>query len=84
MQRIIVFNNKRCKYNMILQDLETLFQNLQKYGQKGHVVILFSYVTKKIFTVKRCVFSKESTWHRCLVAESGKISQKMTFIINVE
>jgi hypothetical protein len=57
---------------MILQDLKILFQDLQKYDQKGHFVILFSDVTKNLFYDKRCVFSKESTWHRCLVAESGR------------
>ena len=46
---------------MILQDLKILFQDSQKYDQKGHFVILFSGVTKNIFYGKRCVFSKEST-----------------------
>ena len=34
---------------MILQDLKILFQDSQKYGQKGHFVILFSDVTKNLF-----------------------------------
>jgi hypothetical protein len=57
---------------MILQDLKILFQNSRKYRQKGHFVILFSDVTKNLFYGKRCVFLKESTWHRCLVAEIGQ------------
>ena len=64
---------------MILQDLKILFQDAQKYGQKGHFVILFSDVTKNLFYGKRCVFSKESTWHRCPVAECGGNRSKMGF-----
>ena len=59
---------------MILQDLKILFQDLRKYDQKGHFVILFSDVTKNLFYDKRCVFSKESTWRK--VAEIG---QKLDF-----
>ena len=46
---------------MILQDLTMLLQDVQKYGQKGHFVILFSDVTKNLFYGKSCVFSKKST-----------------------
>jgi hypothetical protein len=64
---------------MSLQDLKKIFQDSQKYDQKGHFVILFSDVTKNLFCDKRCVFSKESTWHRCLVAKSGRNWSKIGF-----
>ena len=33
-----------CKYDMLLQEIEISFQESQKYSQKGHFEILFSYV----------------------------------------
>ena len=62
---------------MILQDLKKIFQDSQKYDQIGHFVILFSDVTKNLFYDKRCVSSKESTWHR--LAESGRNWSKIGF-----
>ena len=64
---------------MILQDLKKIFQDSRKYDQKGHFVILFSDVTKNIFYSKICVFSKESTWHRCVVGETGGNGSKLDF-----
>ena len=79
MQLIIVFNKKRCKYDMLLQDLKILFQESRKYGQKGHFEILLSDATKNLFYSKRCVFSKELTWHRSHLAEIGGNWSKIGF-----
>ena len=57
MKKWIDFQNNRCKYVRILQDLRESFQYSQKYGQKGRFVILFSYVRKNLFYGKSCVFS---------------------------
>ena len=52
------------KYSRILWNLKQILQYSQKHSPKGHMVKLFSDVTKNLFYGKRCVFSKESTWHR--------------------
>ena len=57
MKKWIDFKNNGCKYVRILQDLRKSFQYSQKYGQKGHFVILFSDVRKNSFYDKSCVFS---------------------------
>ena len=91
MQKRIDFKNKRCKYIRILQDLKKIFQYLQKYSQKGHLVTSLFDVIKNLFHGKSCLFSKESTWHRSPWTEMGgngsKIvffGQKLTFIVKYE
>ena len=57
MKKWIDFKNNGCKYVRILHALRKSFQYSQKYGQKGHFVILFSDVRKNSFYDKSCVFS---------------------------
>ena len=61
------FKNVSRKHSRILQSMKTIYQGLQKYSKKGRFVILFSDVRKNLFYDKSCVFSKKSTWHRCVV-----------------
>ena len=79
MQKRIDFKNKICKYIMILQDLKKIFQKLRNYSKKGLLVTLLHLVTKNLFYDKSCVFSKESTWHRCVVGETGGNGSKLDF-----
>ena len=58
MEKWIDFRYNRCKCVRILQDLRESFQYSQKYGQKGHFVILFSNVRKKYFMIKEAFFHK--------------------------
>ena len=51
---------------MILQDLKKIFQKSQNYSKKGLLVTLLHLVTKNLFYNKSWVFSKGSTWHRCV------------------
>ena len=67
------------KYSRILWNLKKIFQYSQNYSQKCHLVKLFSDVTKNVFYGKRCVFSKELTWHRCRVADPGGNWSKIGF-----
>ena len=48
------------KYSRTLWNLNKIFQYSQKYSPKGHLVKLFSDVTKNVFYDKSCVFSKKS------------------------
>ena len=72
MLQLIDFKNKEVKYFRILKDLKKILQDSQNYSQKGLLVTLLIDAKKNLFHDKSCVFSKESTWHRCLVAESGR------------
>jgi hypothetical protein len=55
------------KYNIIFQDLKKNLLDSQKRSQKGLLVTLLHLVTKILSFDKRCFFSLESTWHRCVV-----------------
>ena len=79
MQQIIVFNNKRCKWNMILQNLKTLFQNSGKYGQKGHFESWAPIGSWNSFYDKICIFSKGLTWHRSFQQEPAGNRSKIGF-----
>ena len=75
MKKWIDFKNNWYKYVRILQVLKKIFQDLQKCSQKGHLVTLLQLVTKNLFYNKSCVFSKESTWHRCVVGKPEEMVQ---------
>ena len=79
MQKRIDFKNKRCKYIMILQDFNKIFKKLQNYSKKGLLVTLLHLVTKNLFYDKSCVFSKGSTWQRCVVWETVGNGSKLDF-----
>ena len=52
-----------------------MFQDSQKYSQKGLLEILFSDVRKKSFYGKSWVFSRGKKWHRCGAADPGGSGQ---------
>ena len=79
MKKWINFKNNWYIYVRILQDLKKILQDSQNYSQKGHLVTLLPLVTKNSFYNKSCVFSKESTWHRCVVGETGGNGSKLDF-----
>ena len=79
MQKRIDFKNKRCKYITILQYLKKIFQKLPNYSKKGLLVTLLHLVTKNLFYAKSFVFSKRSTWHRCVVWETMGNGSKLDF-----
>ena len=79
MQQIIVFNNKRCKWNMILQNLKTSFQNSGKYDQKGHFESWAHIGSRNLFYDKSCIFSKELIWHRSFQQEPAGNRSKIGF-----
>ena len=60
MEKWIDFKNNRCKYVRMLQDLGKSFQYTQKYGQKGHFVILFSDVRKRPYWFARFQMSYQT------------------------
>ena len=57
MEKWIDFQDNRCKYVKILQDLKKIFKDLQNYSQKDLLVTLLIDVKKYIFNDKSCVFS---------------------------
>ena len=56
-----------------------MFQDSQKYSQKGLLEILFSDVRKNSFYGKSWVFSKGKKWHRCGAADPGGSGRKLNF-----
>ena len=61
MQKWSNFMKESIKYSRILWNLKQILQYSQKHSPKGHMVKLFSDVTKNLFYDKSCVFSKNST-----------------------
>ena len=56
-----------------------MFQDSQKYSQKGLLEILFSDVRKNSSYDKSWVFSKGKKWHRCGAADPGGSGPKLSF-----
>ena len=79
MQKWIDFKNKRYKCSRILQVLKKMFQDSQKYSQKGLLVTLFPVVAKNLFYDEKWLFSKESTWYRSPCEEMCGNWSKMGF-----
>ena len=65
---------------MILPDLEILFQDFQKYDQKGHFVISFSDVTKNLFYDKSWDFQKEKNGIGVVQRKSAEVDQNWFFV----
>ena len=61
MQKWSNFMKESIKYSRILWNLKQILQYSQKHSPKGHMVKLFSDVTKNLFYDESCVFSKKST-----------------------
>ena len=65
------------KYSRILWNLKQILQYSQKHSPKGHMVKLFSDVTKNLFYDKSCVFSKNSNLYLGLYPrKSTEMGQK--------
>ena len=79
MQKWSNFMKESIKYSRILWNLKQILQYSQKHSPKGHMVKLFSDVTKNLFYDKSCVFSKGSTWHRSPCAEMEGNGSKIGF-----
>ena len=67
------------KYSRILWNLKKIFQYSQKFNPKGHLVKLFSAVTKNLSYDENCLLQKGKKWHRCGLEEIGGNGSKMRF-----
>ena len=79
MQKLSNFIKVSIKYSRILWNLKKIFQYSQKYSPKGHLVKLFSDVTKNLSYDENCLLLKGKKWHRCGSAEIGGNWSKMDF-----
>ena len=79
MQKWINFMKVNIKYSRTLWNLKKIFQYSQKYNPKGHLVMLFSDVTKNSFYDENCLLQNKKKWHRCGSAEIGGSGLKIGF-----